>query len=218
MKIIQIKLKLNLTIKTTRHLFEIFNVLSYLKGLLQSLLQFLNNNYKSLSLQSDLCILAPFLLKNSKDMKKNTSIFDLTKETFTRIKASLADRSGLDPASLEQDCLLLSLGIWSLMMHKNEVFFAQTSPVSLQSLVELLSEFEQLRVGVIKDTSVDLFDVEKSFAHVLRSVYLVSVYSLNESRSDGKLRAELLEPVGSVFDLLKSQLSSPFHQVRLSFK
>lgn len=151
-------------------------------------------------------------------MKKNTTIFDLTKETFKRVKASIADRPGLDLASLEQDCLLLSLGIWSLMMHKNETFFAPASHISLQSLVELLSEFEQLRAGVIKDKSVDLFEVEKSFAHVLRSVYLVSLYSLNKSKSDGKLRAELLKPVGSVFDLLKSQLSSPFHQVRLSFK
>lgn len=104
------------------------------------------------------------------------------------------------------------------MMHKNKASLAQTSSLSLQSLVQLLNEFERLRLGVIADKSIDLFDVEKSFAHVLRSVYLVSVYSLNVSRGDGKLRAELLEPIGSAFDVLKSQLSSPFHQVRQSFK
>ena len=177
------------------------------------MLKFLDTNYRSPSIQPDLLILAPFLLKNSSD--KTSATFELAKHTFSRISASIANRSQLNPSALEKDSLLLSLGTWSLLMHKQPAgFFGQSSPVALRSLVRLLNEFELLRVGVIADKSVDLFDVERCFAHVLRAVHLSFIASLNVSKADKKLRSETLELVGTIFGLLKNQLSSPYHEVK----
>lgn len=179
--------------------------------MLKTLTTFLDTNYKDTSLQCDLCILWPFLMHNMSS-KSTNSIIQLNQLIYTKLHASLknSDKSTLNMAVLEKESLLMSLSVWSLMMSNSsgKIYSADTN-ISLASLVNLLKEFETFRLEVIADKSIELVRIEKCFSHVLRAVYFCMLASLKtDKKSD-----EVLEPIGTMFDLLKNQLSSPYHEV-----
>ncbi len=114
---------------------------------------------------------------------------------------------------LEAKSFVLSMCVWSMMMTTTSAQVLNTA-LTLDSLVGLLKDFEALKQQVISDKKVDLLLIEKGYVHVMRAIYFLTCASLRGVV--GEARGSVLAPIVEVFDLLKRQLSSPYHENRLN--
>ena len=159
---------------------------------------------QTVAVRSDLCILAPFLKGAHESMlnmtkllfKQIDSAFD---ETLLLTKFdSLADKVG----SMEQNCLLMSLCTWYLIMQTES---NEATALSLKDSISLLLKCDQMKSKIITDKCLSLIQIERCLNHLLRTCnYCV-------------LACDELEPIEAAFDVLKNQLSSPYHEVSRPF-
>ena len=165
--------------------------------------KFATESFTDTVIQKDICVIAPFLFQqNSSISTKIHSIKNLNKLIIDNIEKIIQDETSIDFKILENNFLVLSLATWSLIMMNHD-----TSD-GFESLCNKLNYLEKIRRKGISNKSFPVIQIDKSLNHLLRTVNLCMIQSLKH-----KDKNEILKPIENIFDLLKNQLSSPYHQV-----
>jgi len=127
------------------------------------------------------------------------------------LKHSKADN--FDMSQLENKSFILSMCTWSIMMMTKNSETLNTV-LKLESIIEILKSLETLKQQVISDKKIDLMLIERGYVHIMRTLYFSTCVSLRGLSIEKRKLA--LEPISDVFELLKRQLSSPYHENRLN--
>lgn len=170
--------------------------------------KFAIENCNETSIQKDICIIAPFLfqLKSGTNDTEKRSILHLNKNMIEniekKIKHGLQSEGSIDLKDLENNFLMVSLSNWSLIMMNHD------TSADLEKLCSFLSDLTNLKLQIISNRSSHIIEVHKSLKHLLRTINLCMIQSLKL-----KDKTKVLKPIESIFDLIKNQLSSPYHEV-----
>lgn len=144
--------------------------------------------------------LAPLIFPTNN--KLIDTIVTVTKSITTDIKTQFdAGSTSLLQNKLDDDCLLLSISVWSLMMLKDNKEHVDKIEPLINSLIELIIQVDEL-----KDEN---FKFEKCINSIIRSLdYFQTISEISFNR-------HFQDKVDQVLNFVKCQLSSPYHENRL---
>ena len=170
------------------------------------------------------CVVAPLFIQDS--VKIQNLVFGLSLKTLKKLTTEFApiksyflqdDRENQCVIQeYEMECLLFSLSVWSMMHCENKTKGFSKPHSSLgnlslfECLIELVHKLEELKNEIILKSNQYRFELDKYFIHLLRALK----YSLNISVNHSDQSFEQLhKQVENVFNFLKNELSSPYHEV-----
>ena len=173
------------------------------------LIEFINETSKRIdqllanddSILVELLFVVPFMLRH--DSSACGLIENLNSLLVEKIASYFENNEQTD---LEEKTFLLSLSVWSnLMVNKQE-----NVGLLVKELCNLISSFNSFKLKVKIQTSnkYDRVIYDKCDNNLLRSLNYYLMVIGNDSASIS---------IDSIIDILKSQLSSPYHEVRFFF-
>ncbi len=179
---------------------------------------------KSILIQAFL--IAPLIYQNQDHLLNqivslNSHLNNMLKNDLLNLSQNFDENKVINAQSnLEMCSFLLSLNIWSLVLFKNYKLNDQNN--NIKTLIELLEAIENITLKNKEELSSsfrhDFDSFEKCLNHLLRSFnfYLIE-FEIKTSKSLLKDQYDLLrKDIQRVVNLIKNELSSPYHENRLN--
>ena len=180
----------------------------------QKIIEFLNDinlnldkNIHEDTILVETLVLIPFLFR--KDSKACSLILNLNKTLTKAIKSNLDENW----EELEKKTFLLSFTIWSDIMTNRQ----ENISLSIKEVCELIPNINQLQQSTKLKTSnkYDRVIFDMCDNNLIRALnYYVIIFNNQTLNPDEKNAFQVKSSIENIIDVLKNQLSSPYHEVK----